>query len=62
MVLIIIITYWLWLALSKIKIKGLNIADKALIELDNTKSSSAFNKNMDEIVYFFEVNKFNVVF
>lgn len=61
-VLIIIITYWLWLALSKIKIKGLNIADKALIELDNTKSSSAFNKNMDEIVYFFEVNKFNVVF
>lgn len=61
-VLLIIITYWLWLALSKIKIKGLNIADKASIELDNTKSSSVFNKNMDEIVYFFEVNKFNVVF
>lgn len=61
-VLLIIITYWLWLALSKIKIKGLNIADKASIELDNAKSSSAFNKNMDEIVYFFEVNKFNVVF
>lgn len=61
-VLLIIITYWLWLALSKVKIKGLNIADKASIELDNSKSSSAFNKNMDEIVYFFEVNKFNVVF
>ena len=60
--LLIIITYWLWLVLSKVKIKGLNIADKASIELDNTKSSSAFNKNMDEIVYFFEANKFNVVF
>jgi len=60
----IYISYIVWKAFSKISIKEVNIADKATISASEGEGAekSIFNKNLDEIVYFFEETKYNVVF
>lgn len=42
--------------------KEINLADKGTAEFDKTEENSVFNRNLDEIVYFFEATKYNVVF
>ncbi len=45
---------------SKIKLSAITF-EKAEIELEEQGSESIFNKYLDEILYFFEVTKYNVV-
>ncbi len=42
-------------------ISKINLLDKATLETDDTSKESIFNKNMDEIVYFFEATKYKIV-
>ncbi len=48
--------------LSKVRIKDINVADKATVETNENEPESIFNKNIDEIIYFFEETKYKVVF
>lgn len=57
-----IVSYLFWWMSSKYKIKELKIADKASVTTESEDSASIFNKNNDEIMYFFEMTKFNTVF
>lgn len=57
-----ILTRGIWFMLSRVHIKELNVADKASAQLGEQEESSIFNRNMDEIIYFFEKTKYNVVF
>lgn len=52
----------IWFVLSKIHVKEINIADMTTATTEKGMDESIFNKNMDEIVYFFEATKYNVVF
>lgn len=61
--LIYIVAFIVWKLSTRTKIKEVNIADKVTVSGDgDTEEQSIFNKNMDEIVYFFEVTNFSVVF
>jgi hypothetical protein len=62
LILICIVSYFLWFVFSRVRIKELNIAEKATATTDATEENSIFNKNMDEIVYFFEATGYNVIF
>ncbi len=42
-------------------LQEINILDKATVKSRDTESESVFDKNMDEIMYFFEVTKYRVV-
>lgn len=57
-----LVSYLFWWMSSKYKIKELKIADKASVTTESENSASIFNKNIDEIMYFFEMTKFNTVF
>jgi hypothetical protein len=57
-----LVSYFLWWLSSKYKIKQLNLMDKASITSKEEEKESIFNKNMDEIVYFFEATDFDMVF
>lgn len=57
-----IASYIFWWMSTKYKLKELNIADRASISANNEDEKSIFNKNMDEIVYFFEATTFDIVF
>ena len=46
---------------SKIRISEVKVKDTS-IGTENEDKESIFNKNMDEIVYFFEETKYRVVF
>lgn len=48
--------------LSGYVVKELNIMEQASLSARDEKETSIFNKNMDEIMYFFEVTKYNIVF
>lgn len=56
------VTQIVWLFVTKIHIKEINIADTTTATTEKTQDESIFNKNMDEIVYFFEATGYNVVF
>ncbi|MCI8363949.1 MAG: hypothetical protein HFG34_03240 [Eubacterium sp.] len=47
---------------KKFSLKEINLADKAIISEGLEEDESIFNKNMDEIVYFFEETKYDTVF
>lgn len=58
---ILIISYiFQWMA-THFKIKEVNIADKATVS-DGKEEDSIFDRNMDEIVYFFEETHYDTVF
>lgn len=57
-----IVSYLIWLLSSRYMVKDLNVLDKASISVSEDQESSIFNKNMDEIMYFFEMTKYSVVF
>lgn len=46
-------------AFSRMKISSISISAKANVEGDEESKESIFNKNMDEIVYFFEETRYN---
>ena len=57
-----LVTELIWLALSKIHIKEINFSDHATATTEKGTDESIFNKNIDEIVYFFEVTGYKAVF
>ncbi len=58
----LLISYILWLIVIKFKIARISLVEKAEMEQNTTADSTVFNKNLDEILYFFESNKYEVVF
>lgn len=52
----------LWILLTSYKVKEVNLADKAAITKQDENNESIFDKNMDEIIYFFEETRYKVVF
>ncbi len=52
----------IWLLLSRIHLKKISLAGKGEAEIDKAEADSVFNRNLDEIVYFFEATKYNAVF
>ncbi len=61
-VFVLLVTETIWLALSKIHIKEINFSDHATATTEKVADESIFNKNIDEIVYFFEVTGYKAVF
>lgn len=57
-----VFTHFFWWLSSKYKVKELNFSGKTTIAEKEENKESIFNKNMDEIVYFFEATDFNIVF
>lgn len=57
-----LVTELIWLALSKIHVKEINFSDHATATTEKVTDESIFNKNIDEIVYFFEVTGYKAVF
>lgn len=51
-----------WMIISKYRVREIKIAEKASFIKNSEDDKSVFNKNMDEIVYFFEATKFDTVF
>lgn len=48
--------------LPKIRIKEIKVFSNTTIQNGETENESVFNRNLDEIIYFFEVTKYNTVF
>ncbi len=57
-----VISLLLWILLTSYKVKEVNLADKAAITKQDENNESIFDKNMDEIIYFFEETRYKVVF
>jgi GTPase SAR1 family protein len=58
-----IISNVIWQFFSRTKIKEVNVGSQATVSTDESSDDdSIFDKNMDEIVYFFEATGYNVVF
>lgn len=53
--------FFRWIT-KKFSLKEVNLADKAVLSEELESDESIFNKNMDEIVYFFEETKYDTVF
>ena len=56
------LAYFFRLVTRKFSLKEINFADKAVLSEGLDNDDSIFNKNMDEIVYFFEETKYDTVF
>ncbi len=56
-----IVAYIIWRCISQVQLKEVNVAEHAKISA-SADNESIFNKNLDEIVYFFEETGYNVVF
>ncbi|MBR3044177.1 MAG: hypothetical protein IKG82_04470 [Oscillospiraceae bacterium] len=48
--------------ISKVKVTGLSVGDAAKISVDHNDIDSSLDKNNDEIMYFFEASKYDIVF
>lgn len=48
--------------LSRLKVKEIKLPKEVSVQNSNENQDTIFNKNMDEIVYFFEETKYNIVF
>lgn len=48
--------------LSRLKVKEIKLHKDISLQNSNENQDTIFNKNMDEIVYFFEETKYNIVF
>lgn len=55
-------SYILWFLIVKFKVVKVNVFEKAEMTEKATTDSSVFNKNLDEILYFFETSKYDIVF
>lgn len=54
---------WLYRTIwSRIKIKEVKLPKDVAFQLSHENNDTVFNNNMDEIVYFFEETKYNIVF
>lgn len=62
LIVIWVISLLLWILLTSYKVKEVNLADKAAITKQDENNESIFDKNMDEIIYFFEETRYKVVF
>ena len=62
LIVIWVISLLLWILLTSYKVKEVNLADKAAITKQDENNESIFDKNMDEIIYFFEETPYKVVF
>lgn len=51
----------IWMILSRVHVKEVKVGGDA-ISVSTAEEQSVFNKNMDEILYFFEATKYRVVF
>lgn len=53
----------IWSSIStRYHVKEITLPAEAKIEKDNNLSESVFNKNLDEIMYFFEATRYRIVF
>ena len=59
---VIFLAYFFRWITRKFSLKEINLADKAVLSDGLENDESIFNKNMDEIVYFFEETKYDTVF
>ena len=59
---VLLLAYFFRWITKKFSLKEVNLADKAVISQGLEDDESIFNKNMDEIVYFFEETKYDTVF
>ena len=62
-----LVTLWIFaliyrFILSKFSLKQIKITASASVEASESSNESVFNKNLDEIVYFFEETKYQYVF
>lgn len=48
--------------LSRFKVKEIKLPKDVSVQNSNESQDTIFNKNMDEIIYFFEETKYNIVF
>lgn len=48
--------------LSRFKVKEIKLPKDVSVQNSNENQETIFNKNMDEIVYFFEETKYNIIF
>lgn len=62
MISILFLSCFFWWITKKFSLKEVNLADKAVLSEELEREESIFNKNMDEIVYFFEETKYDTVF
>ncbi|MBR2280300.1 MAG: TniB family NTP-binding protein, partial [Ruminococcus sp.] len=60
LIVLLVINHWIFKLRNKINIKEINI-DKAGAKNDPQDKESIFNKNLDEIIYFFEETNYKVV-
>lgn len=60
--LITIISYILWLIMIKFTVVKVNVLKNTEMKSKESTDSDIFNKNLDEILYFFEKSKYEVVF
>lgn len=51
----------IWMILSRVHVKEVKVGGEA-ISVSTAEEESVFNRNMDEILYFFEATKYRVVF
>lgn len=59
---VLFLAYFIRWITKKFSLKEINFADKAVLSDGLEDNESIFNKNMDEIVYFFEETKYDTVF
>lgn len=58
----LIITYLYCTVISKIKMKGIKFLSDITIQNSSEETDSVFNRNLDEIIYFFEATDYRTVF
>ena len=62
-VILLLLTAFLYRwVISRFRIKEIKIPVKATVQNDGGDKESIFNKNLEEIIYFFEVTKYRIVF
>ncbi len=59
---LLMVAYLVWLLSTRVRLGGLKIADKVEVSAENKDAETVFNKNLDEIIYFFESTDYDVVF
>lgn len=61
-ILSMVCTYVYFSIFSKIRVKEIKMPADTVIQTGKDETESIFNKNLDEIMYFFEVTKYRIVF
>ena len=61
-ILSVVCTYIFFVFFSKIRVKEIKMPADTVIQTGKDETESIFNKNLDEIMYFFEVTKYRIIF